>query len=206
MEFEVVTGQQSVGRTGIARVRGGYGAEMMISQLNARYGQMAQDGRLFLARAVVTTPVIFTTAAGTGGPLIWNGSSNKGVRPIAISYAITTASGVVGAIGLTGGTGQSAAPSSTTAIDSSANMLLGGTAGAATAYRIGTVATAGGWFWPLVDVTTAATSVPLGFTLHDLGGVPYVPPNGGWVSVAASATLTSCVLQIGLLYEEVDHN
>ena len=101
----------------------------------------SRNGRVFMAQAIVTAPVIWTTEAGTGGPLLWNGTSGATAvmaRLLAVGVGITVVSTVAAALGITGGPGQTAAPTSTTAIDSTANLLIGGGASACTAYRIGT--------------------------------------------------------------------
>src|SRR5580765_3622643 len=90
------------------------------------YGDASYNRRLFAAYAIVTAPVIFSTAAGTGGPLLWNGSVNVNARILRVGFAVSTASAAAGALGFTGATGQTAAPSSTTAIDSVTNLYVGG--------------------------------------------------------------------------------
>lgn len=169
------------------------------------------EGRLYTARAIVTAPVIFSTAAGTGGPLLWNpgqtiAAPNKCViRLRKLGYSVTTASGVAGSIGLTGGFQGATAPSSTTAIDGAiTNLMLGSTnPSQINAYRIGTVANAGGFFVPVVDVsTTALTALGDNLSWVDLDGIATVLP-GYWIAVAGSATLTTAVLQIALVWEEL---
>lgn len=168
------------------------------------YGDAGLGARLFVARAIVTAPVIFSTAAGTGGPLLWN-PPGSGVlaRLVAASYAVTVASTVAGAIGLTGGAGQTAAPGSTTVIDTSGNLFLGGRPPTISAFRIGTPSSAGSFFWPLGFVSTSAlTALGDGFNLIDLKRQIVIPP-GGWLSFAGSATLTTAVIQAALAWEEV---
>lgn len=168
------------------------------------YGDAALGKRLFAATAIVTAPVIFSTAAGTGGPLLWNGSTDTVGRLIGVSYAVTTASAVAGALGWTGGTGQTAAPSSTTAIDSVQNHYIGGPKPKITAYRVGTVSSAGGAFAVLGEVpTTAITALAQGPMWIPLRRSIVIPPSGGWWSIAASATLTSAVLQVTVVWEEI---
>ena len=164
--------------------------------------EAALRGNLFMAHAIVTAPVIYTTAAGTGGPLIWNGSTNRNVSILAIGWGVTTVTTVAAALGITGNTGQTSAPTSTTAIDSSRNLFLGGSASAATAYRVGTVTNAGNFLIPLGDLHTGAlTTEPGSFHWILTGGFPVVPPNT-WVSLAASATATTTVIQAGIIWEE----
>lgn len=170
-------------------------------------------GRVFMGRAIVTAPVIFSTAAGTGGPLLWNPnvSTSTAQYPsvtasiLKVGFAVTTASGVAGALGFTGGIQGATAPASTTAIDTSANLNVGLSQYPSfmNVYRVGTVAAAGAWFMPFAMISTAAvTAVGDNVNWFDIGGAITVPP-GGWLSVAASATLTSAVLQVALIWEEL---
>lgn len=170
------------------------------------------EGRLYTARAIVTAPVIFSTAAGTGGPLLWNPGAtatapNKTtVRLRKLGYSITTASTVAGSIGLTGGYQGATAPTSTTTIDgATTNLMLGSTnPSQVSVYRVGTVANAGGFFIPLVDVsTTALTALGDNISWLDLDGFATVLP-GYWVAIAGSGTLTTAVLQIALVWEEIN--
>jgi hypothetical protein len=70
-------------------------------------------------------------------------------------------------------------------------------------YRKGTVATAGSWFQPVYSVGTGAVTTDIqDLTWTDLHGSIIVPP-GSWAAVAASATLTSAVVSIGLIWAEV---
>lgn len=162
-------------------------------------------GNVFCAYAIETTPGIWSTAAGTGGPLLWNGSAAQGgvtAYLLAVSFSLSVASGVAGDIGLTGATGQAAAPTSNTVIDSVGNTYIGGQNPACTAYRKGTVTNPGTFFMPLGGVDTGAiTTAITDDNLIHLGGAIAIPP-GSWVSVAASAALTSAVMQIGLWWME----
>lgn len=164
----------------------------------------AAEGRLYTARAIVTAPVIYSTAAGTGGPLLWNGTTKTAARLRKVGFAVTTASAVIGALGFTGGLQGATAPSSTTAIDTSANLCLGSmNPSQMNVYRLGTVANAGTFFLPFASITTAAlTAVGDNMSWIDVDGAITVLP-GYWCSVAASATLTTAVIQIALVWEEL---
>lgn len=184
--------------------RAGRMGDMIISELQGRYYEMAARGRLFSAFAIVTAPVIFSTAAGTGGPLLWNPpTSGKNVSVLAITCGITVVTTVAAALGLTGNTGQTSAPTSTTAIDQRSSGLIGGQASVSTPFRVGTPTNAGNFFFPLLQLGTGALTVDdicLGWI--DVGGAVVCPP-GAWVSIAASATATTTVAQLGMLYAEV---
>ncbi|MDB6107842.1 MAG: hypothetical protein JWO52_7841 [Gammaproteobacteria bacterium] len=169
-----------------------------------RQFQQGGNGNIFAAYAIDTSPVIFSTAAGTGGPLLWN-SPTSGVNAylLALSFGLTVADTVAGAIGITGNTGQSVVPTSTTAIDSVANLFIGAAAPKCNTYRLGTPAAAGSFFLPVGMVLTGAiTTICTDDNWIDLGGAVVVPP-GAWASLAAAATLTSAVLQVGLIWAEV---
>lgn len=167
------------------------------------YGEASLNERVFMARAIVTAPVIFSTAAGTGGPLLWNGTSDKIARILKVGFAVTTASTVAGALGLTGATGQTAAPASTTAADTTANLSLGAPASSCTPYRVGTPTNAGTWFLPFGQITTGALTVSRdSINWIDINRLITVPP-GCWVSLAGSATLSTAVIQCALVWEEI---
>lgn len=177
--------------------------ELVVSELQPRYYEQAYRKNLFLAHAILTAPVIYSTAAGTGGPLIWNGSQTTNVVLLAAGLSSSVVTTVAGGLGLTGNTGQTAAPTSTTAIDTRANCFIGGGASASTPYRVGTVAVAGAFFFPLAQFHTGALTVDTTLmTWIDLGGVIIVPPNS-WVSLAGSATLSTLQVNAALLYTEV---
>ena len=177
---------------------------LLVSELNGRYSGLSRAGNLFFAHAIVTASVIYSTAAGTGGPLLYNGlGSGVVVQLLAAGFGVTTAATAAGAVGITGGTGQTVVPTSTTAIDGSGNCFFGGAVSKISAYRVGTVATAGAFLIPIGDVGTGALTVMDGkLQFVDLGGIITFGP-GGWASLAASATLTTAVMTMGLLWAEI---
>ena len=182
----------------------GRDADQIHSQLHGRYYEQAYRGHLFMAQAIVTAPVIYTTAAGTGGPLLWNPpTSEVNAVILGVSFGITVVTTVAAALGLTGNSGQVTAPGTTTAIDGRANLKIGGAAGACTPYRIGTVAVAGAFLLPFGHLHTGALTVDTnGVAFVDIGGSLIVPP-GAWCSIAASATASTTVGTFGMVYEEV---
>lgn len=197
-------GPQIASDGSVIGTRAGRLGDSIVSELNGRYYEQASRGRLFLATAIVTAPVIFSTAAGTGGPLIWNPpTSGVNVSVLAVTCGITVVTTVAAALGLTGNTGQTSAPASTTAIDSRQAALIGGQSSVSTPYRVGTPTNAGGFFFPLLDLHTGALTVDsLGLGWIDIGGAVICPP-GAWVSIAASATASTTVAQLGMVYAEV---
>jgi hypothetical protein len=184
--------------------RSGRLGDMIISQLQGCYYEQASRGNLFHAFAIVTAPVVFSTAAGTGGPLIWNPpTSNRNVAILAVTCALTVVTTVAAALGLTGNTGQTSAPTSTTAIDQRSSGIIGGQASIATPFRVGTPVNPGNFFLPLLQLHTGALTVDnlcLGWI--DVGGAIVCPP-GAWVSLAASVTATTTVGQLGVMYAEI---
>jgi len=186
----------------------GWMGELALSELLGRYASLVKAGRVFSAMATVTAPVIFSTAAGTGGPLLWNRpASGIDAHILGVSFgAQTTVGTVAGALGLTGNGGQSVAPTATTAIDAQQNMLVGGPAsGLGGVYRVGTPANPGAGLFPVIAAgITAATgaSIELANSWIDIGGGFIIPP-GSWGALAGSATLTALVVSLGLLWAEL---
>ena len=176
---------------------------------SSSYYDLARQQRVFIATANVTAPVIYTTAAGTGGPLLWNNSAAAGINRVmalllAVGVSMTTVSTAGSGLGITGNSGQTAAPTTTTAIDKVACTYVGSPVGPqCNTYRIGTVANAGGFFMPTHSLDTAAiTATPMTIQWVDIAGSIIVPP-GSWASVSSSATATAAVMQIGLMWAEV---
>lgn len=205
MEFKpiVTVGPAAPANGSTVPARGGRGGEQIVSNLHGMYYELAQEGRVFGAHAIVTAPVIYTTAAGTGGPLIWNGSQDKNVVLLKAGFGVTVVTTVAAALGITGNSGQTAAPGSTTAIDSRWNAKIGGSPSAATPYKIGTPSVAGGFFMPFANLHTGALTVDnVGSVWVDLDGLIIVPPNC-WCSIAASATASTTVMSATLIWAEV---
>jgi hypothetical protein len=180
-----------------------------VLDIHGRYYEASQRGNLFVAHAIVTAPVVYTTEAGTGGPLLWNGSgvaTNPGAKVkaniLAVGFGVTTVTTVAAALGFTGGDAQTAAPTTTTAIDSTSNLLIGGDASRCTAYRVGTTVE-NKFFIPFAHVHTGALTVDTtGVQWIDFGGMITVEPDS-FVSIAASATASTLVASISLIWEEV---
>jgi hypothetical protein len=174
--------------------------------LTESYYYHSRKGKVYVAYSAITAPVIYTTAAGTGGPLLWNGTGANGVNAVilGVSCALTVVSTVAAALGLTGNSSQTSAPTTTTAITTVASTRVGSPGPACTAYNVGTVANAGNFFFPLAGLGTGALTVAneeIGFI--DLQGIFVVPPNS-WISIAASATASTTVAQLGLMWMETE--
>lgn len=183
-------------------LRGGRTGEQLISQVHGRYTEQAQRGNVYFAQAIVTAPVIWTTEAGTGGPLLWNPSQSVNLAILAVGYGISVVTTVAASLGLTAGYGQTAAPTSTTAIDSQGCLRVGTSTPQAQAYRVGTTVD-NKWFLPFADLNTGAlTTRPGNVQWIDIGGMVVVPYQS-YVSIAASATATTTVGNFCIIWEEV---
>lgn len=173
----------------------------------------AGRGNVYVAQAIVTAMAAYTATAAVGGPLLWNGSnlnSQKGVTAylLSVSYGLTTASTAAAAIGITGNSGQPAAPTSTTAIDGVDNLNYASTSPSpgCTAYKIGTVVNAGAALLTLGQIgTSALTTEFAGDNFVNLGGMIVVPP-GCWAGVAASATMSSAVMTVSMVWLEMPND
>lgn len=177
-------------------------ANLSTGNAGSSYFDYAYRGQAFCAYAAITAPVIYTTAAGTGGPLLWNGTQDRNAIILGVSCALSVVSTVAAALGITGNSGQTAAPTATTAITSVANLRIGNALPQCSVYSVGTPTNAGNFFLPLIGLGTGALTVDeqlLGFV--DLAGMIVVPPNT-WVSIAASATATTTVAALGLIWAE----
>ena len=184
------------------KLRLGPHRELISGLAHGRYYEAARRGNVFAAYAIVTAPVIWSTEAGTGGPLLWNGSSTVKANILGVGIAVTVVTTVAAALGFTTGSGQSSAPTTTTAIDSVGNMLPGGADPACTAYRIGTTVL-NKHFVPIAHVHTGALTVDtFGFGWFDVNGMIVVPPNC-FASLAASATATTLVMNACIVWEEI---
>ena len=176
--------------------------EQMVSQVHGRYAEQSIRGNVYMAQAIITAPVIWTTEAGTGGPLLWNGSSTHKASILAVGWGVSTVSTVAAIVGLTGGYDQTAAPTSTTAIDSQGSLDGGNVTSQVNAYRVGTTGT-NRWFMALGDLKTGAlTTEPGSVNWVDLGGMVTLKQYG-FVSFAASATATTTVLNVSIIWEEI---
>jgi hypothetical protein len=204
VQIQAQTGPQILADGSVAMaMRAERSGGLVVQDAHGRLAEAAQRGNLFSAHAIVTAMVINSTAAGTGGPLIWNGSSNKVVSVLAVGAVITTASAVAGTVSVGTGTGQVLAPTTTTAIDSTGNCYTGGPSSQATAYRIGTVTNVVSRQIPFIQISTATTALPdTTINWMWLDGAVLAPPTT-YVTLTASATLTSAVINSFIIWEEL---
>lgn len=186
----------------VGQLRGGRTGEQLISQVHGQYYEQSSRGNIFMAQAIITAPVIWTTEAGTGGPLLWNGSSSVKASILAVGWGVSTVSTVAAAVGLTGGYDQTAAPTSTTAIDSQGSLDGGNTTPQISAYRVGTTGT-NRWFLPVGDLMTGAlTTTPQSMNWVRIDGLVTLKQYG-FVSFAASATASTTVMNVCIIWEEI---
>jgi hypothetical protein len=174
---------------------------MVTQDVHGPLTETGMRGNLFSANAVVTAMVIYTTAAGTGGPFIWNSSGNQVVSVLKVGWLETTAATATGMIGVATGTGMTTAPTNS-AIATTGNLYTSGPPSTVNVYSTAT-STGTPRFIPLAQVSTAAVStVPSNTVSFDFKGGLIIPPNC-WVSLASSATLTTAVHQTFIIWEEL---
>lgn len=174
------------------------------------YYQLCREGRVFCALSLITGLPAYSATTAQGSPLLWNNTgalagNTKGVLAILLGVSVgwTTAPGASGAVGITVGSGQTAAPTSTTAVDAVGNLNAGLAAQAPTCnvYQKGTVTNGGSTIFVTHEVSTAAGN-PTTDVFQALDGIVVVPP-GCWASVAGAAAIASMVAKISLVWAEV---
>ena len=182
----------------------GVSGEVVFSELLGKYGTLSKSQRVFYTSAIITAPVIFSTAAQLG-PMLWNRpASGVDAHILAIGVGSpTTATTVAGALGYASNV-QPTAPTTPTAIVA-VNAFAGGGPSAMGAVNSGgtVIILPVPIFLPLIGVNTGAvTTGVLTSNWTDVGGALIVGPgNVGYV--CASATLTSGVFTIGLIWAEL---
>lgn len=189
---------------GQAGVPVGVVGELTFSEVLAKYATLVKLQKVFYTSAIITAPVIFSTAAQLG-PMLWNRpASGLDAHILAIGVGQpTTASTVAGALGWASNV-QATAPTSPTAI-TAVNAYAGG--GPSTMGGVFSTATVivlpTPIFLPLTGVNTGAvTTQGVSSSFIDVGGALIVGPgNVGYA--CASATLSSGVFTIGLLWAEL---
>lgn len=162
-------------------------------------------GTLFCAALAVTALPAYTATA-LAGPMLYNGSGNKGVNAqiVSFSFGITTAASAAAAIGIVGGATTAPTSTSTTGLITSCTELRSGAPSPkCTVYAAGTVSVAGTLWMPTGQVGTAALTAEIADDnfIH-LGGVITVAP-GYFAAPAASATLSTAVAQLCITWLEV---
>jgi hypothetical protein len=182
----------------------GISGELLVSELAGRYSTLVKSQKVFWTSAIITAPVIFSTA-GQLGPMIWN-RPGSGVDAHILYVSIgspTTATSVAGAIGLSSNA-QATVPTTATSITAwnaytgGAASQMGGVFSTATVIVAPTPI-----FLPLLGVNTGAvTTGAISQSIAEVGGAVVVAP-GGIGYVCTSATLTSGVFTIGMMWAEL---
>lgn len=178
--------------------------DMLFTEVMGRYATLAKAQKLFYASAQITSPVIYSTAI-QAGPMIWNRPASgldAHILAIVVSQP-STAYGVAGSIGWAANL-QPTAPTSPTLL-ASVNCYAGGPAsGMGAINTVGTVIILPvPTFLPLIAASTAAISVNiLSTNWFDVGGSVIVGP-GTVGYVCGSATLSSGVAYIGIVWAEL---
>ena len=183
----------------------GIAGELAVSEVVARYSTLVKAQKVFYTSAIITAPVIFSTAI-QGGPMIWNKpGSGLDAHILAVSCGQpTTASSVDGAIGYASGV-QPTAPTTPTAIVAVNAYAGGGPSQMAAVNSTGTVIVLPApIFMPLISVCgpTVTTAVATAASFIDVAGSLIIGPgNVGYI--CASATLSSGVFTIGVMWAEL---
>lgn len=173
--------------------------------------QWGGRGNVYAAFAAAQTPAVYTGTALTG-PILYNNSAASGGKGftaylLALSYGLTVATTVAGALGVAVGNQGTSAPGTNTAITLTGNLNPAGQASACSVFNTATMANAPTAFMPTGHVQTGAITVATDDdNLVPLGGAIMVPAGGYYAAVAASATLTTGVLQIGLVWIEIPND
>ena len=168
---------------------------------------LSRSQNVFSALGTLTGQVAYTATAGMGCPLLWNNTGpsaggTNGVVAVILGLSIgwTTAPSATGVMGIAVGHGQTAAPTSTSAISLVGCLNSGGATPLCNTYIKGTVANAASAFFPTHSLSTAGT--PSDGMWVPLDGLVQVGP-GGWAAVCASATIASMVSWASLVWAEV---
>lgn len=178
--------------------------ELAISEILGKYATMTKLGKVFYTSAIITAPVIFSTAAQLG-PMLWN-RPGSGVDAHILAVGVgspTTASTVAGAISWASNT-QPTVPTTATAITVMNAYAGGGLSAMGGVFSTATILVAPTNVpFPLVGVNTGAiTTGGLTQCFIDVGGAFQVGP-GTIGYVCGNATLTAGVFTIGLLWAEL---
>ncbi len=181
--------------------------ELNLSQFVGKYGNLVKAQKVFYTSAIVTSAVIYTTAAQKG-PMLWNRpGSGFDAHVLAISIgAPTTATSVAGSLGWASNV-QPTAPTTPGTALVAVNAYSGGpTSGLGFIGSTGTVIILPvPTFSPLFPINTATAGTAMTALLQsnlDVGGTFVVGPgNVGYI--ASDATLTSGVLTIGVMWAEI---
>lgn len=177
--------------------------ELNVSELLGKYATLVKLGKVFYTSAIITAPVIFSTAAQLG-PMLWN-KPGSGVDANILAVGVsspTTASTVAGAISYASNV-QATVPTTATALTVMNAYSGGGVSAMGGVFSTATILVAPTNVpFPLIAVNTGAiTTGVLTQCFVDVGGMFTVAP-GNIGYVCGNATLTAGVFTIGLLWAE----
>lgn len=182
----------------------GIAGELLVSELSGKYATLVKSKRVFYTSAIITAPVIFSTAAQLG-PMIWN-RPGSGVDAHILMVSVgspTTASTVAGAISYASNI-QATVPTTATALTVMNAYSSGGVSSMGGVFSTATILVAPTNVpFPLVAVNTGAiTTGALTTNIVDVGGALQVAP-GSIGYICGNATLTAGVFTIGILWAEL---
>lgn len=185
-------------------VPSGVVGELVFSEVLGKYATLVKMGKVFYTSAIITAPVIFSTAAQLG-PMLWN-RPGSGVDAHVLAVGVsspTTAATVAGAISYASNT-QPTVPTTATALTVMNAYAGGGGTAMGGVYSTATILVAPANVpFPLIAVNTGAittAAVPLNFV--DVGGAFQIGP-GSIGYICGNATLSALVVTIGLLWAEL---
>ncbi len=178
--------------------------ELSMSELLGKYSTLVKSQKVFYTSAIITAPVIFSTAAQLG-PMLWNkpGSPlDAHILAVGVSSP-TVATTVAGAISYASNV-QATVPTTATALVTMNAYAGGAVSGMAGIFSTATILVAPTNVpFPLIAANTGAiTSGVLTQCFVDVGGMFVVAP-GTVGYICGNATLTAGVFTIGLLWAEL---
>ena len=194
-------GEQTVSGYNAGNVRVGALGDLIFSELQGRYAEMAYNKRIFTAVAMG----VATTVVGTGmiGLQLWNRTTSSNLVLLKASgMTIVTSASETDTV-LAFGSGQTSAPSGQTAITGVTNNFLGGAAPGALALNAGTFTNAPVAMWNLMHNTAAiaTTGEDIGFSI-DFEGSIIVPPNYYVAFATVGAAAASGGQNLSLMWYE----
>ncbi len=182
----------------------GINGEMLWSELVGKYSTLVKSQKVFYTSAIITAPVIFSTATQLG-PMLWNKpGSQVDAHILAVGVSSpTTATTVAGAISYASNV-QATVPTTATALTVMNAYSGGGPSAMGGVFSTATILVAPTNVpFPLIACNTGAiTTGVLTSNYFDVGGMFVVGPgNVGYI--CGNATLTAGVFTIGLLWCEL---
>ena len=188
-------------------LRSGKTGELLLSELQARYYENAYRSNSFLAYSggtAMTTPgtALVGLQLWNSSPVSGSGAVNLVLKKTAGFIAVTSATTT--GITLCSGVGQTAAPTSTTAITAQKASNITGSLGKGLAYNAGTFSNAPVAIWPLLHNTAAiATTGEDNGWQFDFEGSIIVPPQSYVAICTLGATAAAAAVFSSIIWDEV---